>query len=216
MLRALSFSMFVSMLLPSTVGAEERSNQPQTQEQWLKALRGSGSYRQGLMDVRRLVEKAYDLGAIAGASHWEDMHEYYDGRARAKGCETGMPFAEGPTKACHRVTGPEPELVGRDYNEGIVEAVALAKGTSHPALIDGVLRLLYDYGYVQGLKHGIRVHNDDLRLGQSYYRACMSRANDSKGEPACAEGSKAWAAETLERLWKRIEGHGLPKGPRPQ
>lgn len=213
MIKALAFSLLVAVLLPRAAAAEERPSGPQTQEQWLKALRGSSTYRQGLGDVRSLVEKAYDSGAVAGASHWEDMHEYYEGLARAKGCEKGMPFAEGPTKACHRVAGPEPALTGRDYHEGMEGTVQLAKETSYPDLIEQVLRVLYDYGYIQGLKHGIHVHNDDIRLAQSYYRACMSRANDAKGEPVCAEGSKAWAADTLENLRKRIEGHSLARPP---
>jgi len=216
MIRALTFSLLVGVLLPLAAAAEERATQPPTQEQWLKALRGSTTYRQGLGTVRDLVEQAYDLGAIAGASHWEDMHEYYDGLARAKGCEKGMPFAEGPTKACHRVPGPEPALTGRDYDEGIATAVKLANETSYPGLVEQVLRVLYDYGYIQGLKHGIRIHNEDIRLAQSYYRSCLSRANDAKGEPACAKGSKAWAAETLETLRKRIEGHSLARSSKAQ
>jgi hypothetical protein len=213
MIKALAFSLLMGALLPLAAAAEERPSGPQAEEQWLKALRGSTTYRQGLGDVRSLVEKAYDLGAIAGASHWEDMHEYYDGLARAKGCERGMPFARGPTKACHRVVAPEPALTGRDYHEGMATAVKLAEETSYPELIEEILRVLYDYGYIQGLKHGIHVRNDDIRLAQSYYRACMSRANDAKGEPACAEGSKAWAAETLEHLRKQIEGHSLTRPP---
>ncbi len=215
MIRALPFVFCLHLLCPSATGAEEPREQTQTPEQWLKALRGSDTYREGLGDVSRLVDQAYDLGAIAGASHWEDMSEYYAGRARAKGCEQGMPFAEGPSKACHRVDGPAPKLLDRDHEEGMVKAVALAKETSYPERVEPVLVLLYDYGYVQGLKHGIRVHNESMRLVQTYFRACMARANSGKGETACAEGSKAWTGKLLERIEQRVGTHGLSARSKP-
>ena len=210
MKKALPFALCLCVLSPSAAGAEELQEQPQTGEQWLKALRGSDTYREGLGNVSRFVDQAYDLGAIAGASHWDDMNEDYAGLARAKGCETGKPFADGPAKACHRVEGPEPKLVGRDHAEGMVKAAALAEETSYPDRIKPVVVLLYDYGYMQGLKHGIRVNNESIRLRQTYFRACIARASSGKGEPACAEGAKAWAAKLLDRLQQRVEAHGLP------
>ena len=210
MFRALPFIFCSYFFLPTVISAEERPEQPQSEEQWLAALRGSDTYREGLGNVDRFVDEAYDLGAIAGASHWEDMNEYYTGLARAKGCEKGKPFADGPVKACHRVEGTAPKLVGRDHEEGMAKAVALAKETSYPDRIEPVVVLLYDYGYFQGLKHGIRVHNMSMRLTQTYFRACMERANSGKGETSCAEGSKAWTAKLLERVRQRVETHGLP------
>jgi hypothetical protein len=211
----LPFALCLCVLSPSAAGAEEPQEQPQTEEQWLKALRGSDTYREGRDNVSRFVDQAYDLGAIAGASHWDDMNEYYAGLARAKGCETGKPFADGPVKACHRVEGPEPKLVGRDHAEGMAKAVALAEETSYPDRIEPVLVLLYDYGYVQGLKHGIRVNNESIRLRQTYFRACMARANGGKGEPACAEGAKTWTTKLLDRVHQRVETHALPARSKP-
>ncbi len=213
--QALPFVLCLCVLSPSAAGAEERQEQPQSEEQWLKALRGSDTYREGRDNVSRFVDQAYDLGAIAGASHWEDMNEYYAGLARAKGCETGKPFADGPVKACHRMEGPEPKLVGRDHAEGLAKAVALAEETSYPDRIEPVLVLLYDYGYIQGLKHGIRINDESIRLRQTYFRACMARANGGKGEPACAEGAKTWTAKLLDRIHQRVETHALPARSKP-
>jgi hypothetical protein len=211
MQRVIYVILCTSLLLPSLAGAEEPpTDQAQTPEQWLKALRGSGSYREGLADVRKYVEAAFDLGAIAGASRWEDVHEYYIGLARAKGCQKGKPYSAGPVRACHRVSGPEPKMLGEEYAEGKAKTRALAKDTAYPARVEGVIVVLYDYGYVQGLKHGLRAHNDNIRWAQTYYRSCMERANDARGEEPCAESSKAWADQLLARLKKRIEAHGLP------
>ena len=215
MIRALPLALCFFFLVPSPADGEEQPERAQSKEQWLKDLRGSGTYRDGLDNVRRFVERGYDLGAIAGASHWEDMNEYYTGVARAKGCQRGQPFADGPVKACHRVEGPEPKLMGQDYKEGMAEAVELANDTLYPDLVKRVLVVLYDYGYVQGVKHGIRADNDDIRLAQSYYRSCMAQANSGKGEAACAEGSKTWASKLLERIHQRVEAHGLPAGSKP-
>ena len=176
---------------------------------WVKTVRGSGTYQKGLTQVRRLVDAAYDVGALRGAAHWEYVHEYYLGLARAKGCQRGTPFATGPVEACYQVPGPEPELTGVEYRQGKGEVEKLADSTLYPSVVRKILFVLYDYGYLQGMKHGVRVHNEDIRLAQSYYRACMERANDAEGEPSCAKGSKAWADALLERLKKRIEAHGL-------
>ncbi|MGB5701253.1 MAG: hypothetical protein WBM48_00425 [Polyangiales bacterium] len=210
MARFLSLVLCLSMWLPSIAAAEAGSKAPATEDEWVKALRGSGSYREGLDAVRELVERAYDLGGIAGASHWEDVHEYYSGVARAKGCQRGKPFADGPVKACHQVTGSEPGVVGPDYKDGMAKTVSLAEETLYPSLVKRVLVVLYDYGYVQGMKYGLRFHNDDIRLAQTYYRSCMARANDAKGEAPCAESSKKWADKLLARMRQQIEAHGLP------
>ena len=210
MARSFLLALCLVLWLPSLAAAEEAREAPQTEEEWLKELRGSGSYREGLDKVRELVERAYDLGGIAGASHWEGVHQYYTGVARAKGCERGKPLADGPVEVCHQLAGPEPKMVGRNYKEGMADTVALAEQTAYPALVRRVLVVLYDYGYVQGMKYGLRSHNDDIRLAQTYYRACMAHASDARGEPTCANSSKKWANELLARLKKQIEAHGLP------
>ena len=167
-------------------------------------------------NVEKYITAAFDLGAIAGATHWEDIHDYYIQLARAKGCQKGKPYATGPVKACHRVSDTEPKVVAKDYEEGRKKTLALADETLYPHLVKRVLIVLYDYGYVQGMKHGLRVHNDDIRLAQTYYRSCMARANDAKGEGPCAKSSNAWADALLKRLQKRVEAHGLPARSRPQ
>ena len=210
MSRWVSAALLVSFAIPSSAIADL-----QTDEAWLKTLRGSGSYREGMANVDRLVTAAYDIGAIAGASHWEDVHAYYTALARKKGCETGKPYAEGPVKACHVVSGPEPKIIAKDYRRGKSKTVELAAETTHPDLVRRVLLVLYDYGYVQGLKHGLRTHNDDIVLAQTYYRSCMSRANAAKGEPVCAKASKTWSDALLGRLSKRIEGHLLAAEKKP-
>lgn len=195
-------------LLPSPVSAEEAREA--SNEQWLAMLRGSGTYHDGITRVRRYVDAAYDDGAIAGASHWEDIHEYYIGLARKKGCEKGVPFAEGPVKACHQVSGPSPKLVGTTYEKAKKAALKRADASVYPERVRAVLEILFEYGYVQGLKHGLRAHNDAIRLPQAYYRSCMSRANSAEGEPVCAKSSKLWSEALLEKLEKRMEAHGLP------
>jgi hypothetical protein len=190
---------------PSPAEAEET----QTDESWVKSVRGSGTYQKGITAVRRLVDASYDIGALRGAAHWEDIHEYYLGLARAKGCQQGKTYATGPVQECHRVSGPEPQLTGIDYREGMAEVEKLAVGSRYPSVVRKILVVLYDYGYLQGMKHGVRVHNEDIRLAQTYYGSCMERANAAKGEPACAQGSKEWSEGLLKRIKKRIEAHGL-------
>jgi hypothetical protein len=209
MTRFLPLALCLTLRSTSIAAAEDVPERPTAEAQWLRSLRGSGSYRDGLRSVRTLVEQAYDLGAIAGASHWEDVHEYYTSVARAKGCERGNTFTDELMQACHRETGPEPKLVGRDYNEGLVKAATLADEVSHRSLVKRMLAVLYDYGYVQGLKHGLRTHSEGIRLVQIYFRSCMERANDAKAEGSCAEGAKSWVGKLLERLRRHIDAHGL-------
>jgi len=201
----LCLALILCALQPSLTRADETPGD----KNWVKAVRGSGTYQKGITQVRGLVDAAYDVGALRGAARWEDIHEYYLGLARAKGCQRGTPFATGPVQTCHRVRSSEPELTGVDYRQGIGEVEKLADSTRYPSVVRKILLVLYDYGYLQGMKHGVRVHNEDIRLAQAYYRSCMERANDAKGEPSCAQGSKAWADALLKRLNKQIEAHGL-------
>ena len=211
-MRALPFFLCAWLLLPSLAGAEESADY----EQWLVALRHSGSYQKGMKHVREKIEFSYDMGAVKGASHWETIHGYYIGLARAKGCKRGTPYADGPVKACHKVSTPEPKLLGPPYNKGRDEIVALSLESLYPALVRKVLFIIYDYGYVQGMKHVLRKNNDDLRWAQSYYKSCIARANNAAQEPACARASKAWSERLLNRLRKQIEAHGLPAGKKPK
>ncbi len=163
-----------------------------------------------MANVSRLIEAAYDEGAIAGASHWDDLREYYLSLAREKGCQQGLPYSEGPTKTCHRAEGEKPAMTGRVYDERLAKVAKLADETSHPSAVRRVLVVLFDYGYVQGLKHGVRSRQDAIRWKQAFYRSCMTRANDAKGETPCANGSKEWTDRTLGEIENRIEMHGLP------
>lgn len=216
MTRFVPLALFLALSSSSIAAAEDVPEPPTAEEQWLRSLRGSGSYRDGLHNVRTLVEQAYDLGAIAGASHWEDVHEYYTSVARAQGCARGNAFTDELMKACHRETGPEPKLVGRDYDEGLAKAETLADEVLHRSLVKRILAVLYDYGYVQGLKHGLRTYNEDIRFVQTYYRSCMERANNAKAEGPCAEGAKSWAGKLLERLRRQIDAHGLSASSEPK
>jgi hypothetical protein len=195
--------------LSSPAGAEQGES-AQTEERWLAELRGSGTYHKGITSVREYVDAAYDEGAIAGASHWEDIHEYYIGLARMKGCQKGQPFTEGPIHACHQVSGPAPRLTGSTYAKAKKLALKRADKSSYPERVRPVLEILFEYGYVQGLKHGLRVHNEEIRFRQSYYRSCMTRGNSARAEPVCAKSSKAWADALLQKLEKQMEAHGLP------
>ena len=183
---------------------------------WFRSLRGSRSYQAGLKAVQGLVERAYDSGAGASARHWQEVHEYYLSLARMKGCEEGKPHAEGPIEACHRVSGPDPDIIGLACYVAKRDAVRSARETSYPKLVLQALLVIYDYGYVQGMKHGLAISNDDVRLKQACYRACVARASGGQHEPACADASKAWADDLLDRLKRRIEAHGLPAGAKPQ
>ena len=191
------------------------ANDLEKDPQWVKAVRGSGSYQAGMRNVREYIDKAYDIGALKGAAHWEDIHVYFISLARAKGCQRGKAYAEGPVKACHKVTEKEPSVTGPDYRAGLTQVTEVADDTHYPGRVRIVLTSLYDYGYVQGMKHGLRVHNDDIRLAQTYYKSCMARATSNKGEKACATGSKEWSEAQVARLKKRIEAHGLPAGAMP-
>ncbi len=197
--------LFLVAVLPWWASADDGGDDTR----WAQSVRGSGTYQKGLAEVRGLVEDAYDNGALRGASHWEEVHEYYLELARLKGCERGKPHAKGPVKECIRVSTPEPELVGSYYREGMAEVQKVAEKTAYPDVVRRILVVLYDFGYLQGLKHGVRVHNEDVRLAQTYYRSCMERANDAGGERSCAQGSKQWADALLRSIKKRIEAHSL-------
>jgi len=199
----------VTALLPA-LGASAESYE--TDEEWVKAVRGSGSYREGLRKVQDLMDRAYDIGALKGAAHWEGIHEYFISLARKKGCEEGKRHSAGPVETCNEVPKKEPPITAGGYREGLEEVGRIAADTLYPDLVRQVLKPLYDYGYVQGMKHGVRVYNDDIRLTQSYFKACISRASHENGERACAEGSKKWSDAQIERLRERIEAHGLPAG----
>ena len=192
------------------IAVPSQADDRDTDEDWAKAVRGSGSYQEGLRKVRNLIDQAYDIGALKGAAYYDEIHEYLLVLARAKGCQRGMPYAEGPVKACSKVSGKEPPVTGPGYRDGMGEVSALADQTLYPDLVRRLLKSLYDYGYVQGMKHGVRAYNDDIRIAQAYYRSCMVRANNEKGERACAEGSKTWSAALVDRWRKRIDAHGLP------
>jgi len=212
MMRFLPLLLCAWFLLPSLVAADE----PDRDEQWLATLRNSGTYQKGMNQVREKIEFPYDRGAVNGASHWDTIHAYYIELARAKGCKTGAPVADGPVKACHQVSTVEPKLLGPSYKKGREEIIALSMESLYPALVRKVLFVINDYGYVQGLKHGLRKYNDDLVWGQTHYKSCVQRANDATHEPDCAEASKGWSAALLERLRKQVESHGLPVGKRPK
>jgi len=212
MMRFLPLLLCAWFLLPSLVAADE----PDRDEQWLATLRNSGSYQTGMNQVREKIEFAYDRGAVNGASRWDTIHAYYIELARAKGCKTGLPFADGPVKACHQVSTVEPKLLGPSYKKGREEIIALSMESLYPALVRKVLFVIYDYGYVQGLKHSLRKYNDDLVWAQTYYKSCVERANDAAHEPVCAEASKGWSGALLQRLRKQVESHGLPVGKKPK
>jgi hypothetical protein len=89
--------------------------------------------------VREKIELTYDVGAVNGASHWDTIHGYYVELARAKGCKKGAPYANGPVKACHKVSRPEPKLLGAPYNKGRNEIVALSLESLYPELVRKVL-----------------------------------------------------------------------------
>ena len=192
------------------VAAPSQADDHENDEDWVKAVRGSGSYQEGLRKVQNLIDQAYDVGALKGAAYYDEIHDYLLELARAKGCQRGTPYAEGPVKACRKASAKEPPVTGPGYRVGMGEVSTLADQTLYPDLVRRLLKSLYDYGYVQGMKHGVRAYNDDIRIAQAYYRSCMVRANNDEGERACAEGSKTWSAALVDRWRKRIDAHGLP------
>ena len=212
MMRVLPLLVCAWLLVPSLAAAEESSKDAE----WLGVLRHSGSYQRGMKQVREKIDFAYDLGAVKGALHWETIHSYYIELARAKGCKKGAPYADGPIKTCHEVSKTQPKLLGAPYEEGRTEIVTVSLETLDPGLVRQVLLVIYDYGYVHGMKHGLRKRNDDLRWVQSFYKSCVARANDAEHEPACAKSSKSWSKDLLKRLRAQVEAHGLPVGKKPE
>ena len=148
------------VVLPSAASAEG----PRHDGQWLATLRHSVSYEQGMKQVHEKIDFAYDQGAINGALHWETIHGYYLELGRAKGCKTGAPFADGPVRACHPVSKAKPKLLSTSYNKGREQIVTMSMESLYPALVRKVLFVIYDYGYVQGMKHGLRIRHAPVHL----------------------------------------------------
>jgi hypothetical protein len=114
------------------------------------------------------------------------------------------------------VSKAEPKVPGSPYKKGKAELATMSLESLYPELVRKVLFVIYDYGYVQGMKHGLRKHNDDIAWAQTYYKSCVARVNDAEHEPVCAKASKAWSEALLHRLRKQIEAHGLPVGEKPK
>lgn len=205
--------LFLCMVLLSSLALAEK---PGGEDERLVELRNSATYQKGLTVAREKFDMAYDMGAVRGASRWEVLHQYYVELARADGCKKGFPYADGPVEICHKVSGSEPKLLAKEYHDGKREIVRHSKQTLYPDLVKKVLSVIYDYGYVQGMKHGLRRYNDDLLWMQTYLQSCVSRANDAQHEPLCAESAKAWSAGHLEGLSKELGAHGLPAGKKPK
>lgn len=214
----LLFALLAAFVLAPTLATAEapKAEAPLTEEQRLVKLRNSGTYKQGLERANSKIEHAYDLAAVKGSAHWEAIHSYYLELAKATGCKTGKPHATGPVKACHKPSVDEPQLLGDGYKSGRREITAYSKESLYSELVGRVLFVVYDYGYVQGMKHGIRLHNDELRWAQTFYKSCMARVNDAQHEPTCARASTKWSEGLLEKLRAQIESHGLPAGKKPK
>lgn len=209
---SLTLACLACLTLARSVAAEETPAEPKSEEQWLLNLRNSSSYKKGMETMHADVDLAYDHGAVAGAKHWETVHGYYLDLAVANGCKDGMQFAEGPVRSCEKVPRAKPTLRGPDYQRGQAVVTGLARDTLRPARVQSVLLSIFDYGYVQGLRHGIRAHNDDLEWKEAYYKACITRANDAEAEPMCAEKSKTWSAAVLVKIKKQVQSFGLEEG----
>ncbi|MFW2390357.1 MAG: hypothetical protein ACN4G0_18625 [Polyangiales bacterium] len=199
-------------LLPVIASAESPPSETQSDANDLTRLRKSGTYQDGLAHAREFFDMAYDVGAVRGLTRWKVIHGYYLELADAKGCKKGMPFAKGPVQACRKIKGREPELLGKGYKEGKREVIEHSTLTLYPDLAEKVLLIVYDYGYAKGMKHGLRRYNDDILWGQTFYKSCLQRANDSEHEPICASASKEWSEGLLDRLRAELESHGLPVG----
>jgi hypothetical protein len=207
--RLFALALFL-LSLPAVASAESPPPEAQSDANDLTMLRKSGTYQGGLAHAREFFDMAYDLGAVRGLTRWKVVHAYYLELADAKGCKKGMPFAKGPVEACRKVKGSEPKLLGKGYKEGKREVIEHSKQTLYPDLVEKVLLVVYDYGYVKGMKHGLRRYNDDILWGQRYYKSCLQRANDAEHEPVCASASKEWSDGLLERLRGELGSHGLP------
>ncbi|KPK16007.1 MAG: hypothetical protein AMJ62_07420 [Myxococcales bacterium SG8_38] len=201
-------SCVVSLFVAPFATAEEEKQQPKTEEQWLVELRNSATYKKGAELIRQRIDFAYDAGAVRGAKHWETAHAYYVDLAGANGCKKGMELADDPVKSCRKVSGPEPALRGDRYEKGRAEISALSAEALRPARAQSVLINIYDYGYVQGLEHGLRARNESMEWTQRYYASCITRANKADAEPVCSRESKAWSAAAFEKLRAQIESFG--------
>lgn len=212
MLRFLPALLSACILCPSLVAADA----PEHDAEWLTALRNSGTYRQGLEQASAKIEHAYDLGAVNGATKWDTIHQFYVELASAKGCEKGTQFADGPVEACRKVSTAEPKLLGATYKTGKMALLEISRAAAYSELVGRVLLVIYDFGYVQGMKHASRAHNAQLRWAQTYYQSCVARANDAMHEPTCARASTKWADALISKLHAQVEAHGLPTGKEPK
>jgi hypothetical protein len=201
-------------LLSPSVGRAEEAELAASEESELAALRHSRSYQEGITQVRDSLERAYDLGAVRGAAWWQTKHDYFLELATAKGCAKGSPYSEGPVKVCNPVSEPAPKLLGPPYEQGRKEIASLSRETPYPELTRKIEIVIFDYGYVQGMKHGLRKNNDNLRWTQAYYKACVQRVGDPKHEPECASASTTWSKNLLDEMYSTIDAFwkGVAKG----
>lgn len=193
-----------SMLIPHFAEADEE------EEQWLVELRNSGTYKKGIDHAVDVIERAYDIGAVGGASQWMLIHEYHRQAATAKGCRTGAKLAAKSASTCPKLGGSKPGVVSKDLNADKKRALEPAATALRPELVRRVLTTVHSYGYANGLEYGWRKNDGDVAWTGRYYKACMEFADDANIEKQCANAADQWAATEIARLKKQARAKQLP------
>lgn len=194
----------VGVVFPGAGAAEE------TQEQWLVELRNSGTYKKGLDRAVDVIEHAFDIGAVGGASQWRTIHEYYREAATSKGCKAGAKFVGTSPYDCPKLTGKQPGVLSPDYAADRARALEPAENAARPDLVRRVLTSVYQYGYAHGLEYGWRKNDGDVAWTGRYYKACMEYAAESNIEKQCAKAADTWAGSEIERLKRLARQKRLP------
>lgn len=180
------------------------------QGQWLVELRNSVTYKEGLERAVGVIEHAYDIGAVGGASQWTMIHENFRQAASSKGCTTGARLAGKSAAACPKLGGPKPGVLSESYGADRKRALEPAAESARPALLRQMLATVHSYGYAHGLEYGWRKNEGNIAWKGRYYKVCMEFADDSDIEKRCASAADRWAATEITRLQNQARAKKLP------
>ncbi len=131
----------------------------------LDQLRHSATYRKGLDEALEALERAYDIGAIEGASQYGDLNDYYLAQAISRGCVQGAKLKAKPVSNCPKEMEGNPPILSDEFPAEQKRALAPAQSAVNPDAASEVLDAMYRRGYAHGLIYSWRTHNKNATVG---------------------------------------------------